>query len=96
MSTNIAIAMFSGFGAGFFLCFISYIGFRRSTKMTVVFPDGSWLKGIRKSKYVPQETHGTHHFYVTEVSEFMDKEIIGKRVAVPINSAKYFIVEEKV
>ena len=84
--------MFVGIGIGFFACFVTYVGFRRSTKMFVLFPDGDWIEGIRKSKYVPQETHGTHHFFITNAN---NKDLINKRVAVPINSAKYFIVEEK-
>ena len=61
-------------------------------KMAVVFPDGTFIKGIRKAKYIGNETRGTHHIFVTQAS---DKELIGLRVAIPINSAKYFVIEGK-
>ena len=60
--------------------------------MLIQYPDGSWFKGVRNRKYIHQETHGTHHFMVTDAS---DKSLIGKRIAIPINSVKYFIIEEK-
>jgi len=92
MSEWFVFSMFIGVALGFFACFGIYIGFRRDTKMFVMYPDGDWIEGIRKSKYVPQETHGTHHFLVTNAR---NKDLINKRVAVPINSAKYFIIEER-
>jgi hypothetical protein len=64
----------------------------RDTKMFIQYPDGSFIKGTRKKQYVNQETRGTHHFFVTDATE---KSLIGKRVAIPINSVKYFIIENK-
>ena len=63
--------------------------FKSSSIMIVRYQDGSWFKGERKSNFVSQETPGTHHFVILEGSpEFEEK--VGTRVAVPINSAKFF------
>jgi hypothetical protein len=60
--------------------------------MFIRYPDGTYIQGVRKKQYVNQETRGTHHFMVTDAT---DKTLIGKRVAIPINSVKYFIIEGK-
>jgi hypothetical protein len=60
--------------------------------MFIRYPDGTYIQGVRKKQYVNQETHGTHHFMVTDAT---DKTLVGKRVAIPINSVKYFIIEGK-
>ncbi len=85
------LSVFIGFITGFILCFTIYVGFRRSTTMIIHYPDRTWFKGIRKWRYTSQETHGTHHFTVLDGSEEF-KPLIGRRIAVPINSAKYFII----
>jgi hypothetical protein len=64
----------------------------KDTTMFIRYPDGTYIQGVRKKQYVNQETRGTHHFLVTDAT---DKTLIGKRVAIPINSAKYFIIQEK-
>jgi hypothetical protein len=93
---QVAGGMVVGLILGYAIFYVIYAGFLlKSTTMTIQYPDGSWIKGIRKKNYINNETHGTHHYFVTEVSEFIDKGIIGKRIAVPINSVKYFIIEEK-
>ena len=60
--------------------------------MTAVFPDGSWLKGVRKWYWFFVEI-GTHHFRVTETSSDL-AHLIGKKVGVPINSVKYFVMDK--
>jgi hypothetical protein len=66
--------------------------FYRDTPMFIQYPDGTFIRGVRKKQYVNQETRGTHHYMVTDATE---KSLIGKRVAIPINSVKYFIIEGK-
>jgi hypothetical protein len=90
---QVAGGMVVGVLLGYAIFYIIYAGFLlKSTTMTIQYPDGSWIKGIRKKNYINQETRGTHHFMVTDAS---DKSLIGKRIAVPINAVKYFIIEEK-
>ena len=84
-----------GFIVGFlFVCgvYLIWLSIVKDTVMTIQYPDGTFIKGIRKAKYVNQETRGTHHFMVTDAT---DKTLVGKRVAIPINSVKYFIIEGK-
>jgi len=57
----------------------------------VVFPDGTWFLGDRKTKFLIRETTGTHHFVVVDGDETF-KHLINKWVAVPIMAAKYFIL----
>ena len=64
----------------------------RDTRMFIQYADGTFIQGVRKKGYINQETRGTHHFMVTDAT---DKTLIGKRVAIPINSVKYFIIEGK-
>ena len=62
--------------------------------MKIAFLDGSWLLGNRKWYYHYNETKGTHHYTVLDGStEFIP--LIGFKIAVPINSVKYFILEVK-
>jgi hypothetical protein len=76
-------------------CYIIFQGFLlKDTTMTICFPDGTWLKGIRKRKYISQETRGTHHFMIIETSDTL-KDLMGKRIAIPINSVKYFVIKDK-
>ena len=90
---QVAGGMVVGLILGYAIFYVIYAGFLlKSTTMTIQYPDGSWVKGIRKKNYINQETRGTHHFMVLDAS---DKSLIGKRIAVPINSVKYFIIEEK-
>jgi hypothetical protein len=77
----------------FYILFVKGF-FRTSSVIKVVFPDGSWFKGIRKSSYISQETPGTHHLMVTEECSNEFKELIGKRLAVVINNVKYFDIEK--
>ena len=85
-----------GFIVGMIVFFFAYIGsrYKKSQFMHVHFPDGSWFYGERKWNYPPTETHGTHHFMIIDGSEeFVD--LIGKKVAVPINSARFFILDKE-
>ncbi len=62
-------------------------------KMHIQFPDGSWILGERKvSIWLNNETHGIYHYTVLDGSNAELKQLIGKKVAVPIISAKYFIL----
>jgi len=61
--------------------------------MHIQFPDGSWILGERNvSMWWNNETHGTHHYIVLDGSNAELKQLIGKKVAVPIASVKYFIL----
>ncbi len=69
-------------------------------KVKIVFNDDSWIIGhslsfwdILRSRIT--ETHGTHHWWVEDMSgEFVGiaREVIGYRVAVPINSMKFMVI----
>lgn len=60
-------------------------------KMNITCPDGSWFVGDRKWWFPWRETRGTHHYIVLYGSaEF--KELIGCKVAVPIDATKYFVL----
>jgi len=61
--------------------------------MTIRYKDGSWFRGDRKL-YFLNETKGTHHFIVLDGSEEF-KELIGRKIAVPVQSPKYFILNER-
>jgi hypothetical protein len=93
MTGEIYLGLLAGIIIGYFVCFVIYVGFGRNTTMTIYYPDGTWVKGIRKSKYIPQETRGTHHYLVIDANNEELKKLIGKRIAVPINSVKYFVLE---
>ncbi len=84
-----------GFIFGFIACYFIFIRdiFFKSQIMTVYYNDGSWFKGERKYNFPAKETHGTHHFIVLEGSEQFNN-FVGKRVAVPINSVKYFTIDK--
>ena len=73
------------------LYLIYTLWYKRDSTLIAYYQDGTFIKGIRKSKYVNQETHGTHHLLVTDATE---KSLIGKRIAIPINSVKYFVIEK--
>jgi hypothetical protein len=60
--------------------------------MIIHFPDDSWIYGERKWWFFLKETKGTHHFIVLNASREL-KETIGQKVAIPINSAKFFILD---
>ena len=94
------IAAFIGFcfGALLMLLSIKRNPFRKGQVMTIHFLDGTWFKGLRKSSYIGNETYGTHHFQVLEDesdSESSLKNLVGERLAVPINSVKYYIIHDK-
>ena len=92
---QIASGIMIGIIMGYFLFYIIYKGFMiKDTTMDIQYFDGSWIKGVRKKSYIQQETHGTHHFMVIDTSESL-KHLIGKRVAIPINSVKYFEIKER-
>ncbi len=59
--------------------------------MKIAYPDGSRFIGDRKWYFPYRETKGTHHFIVRDGSEEF-KLLIGRKLAVPINSPKYFIL----
>lgn len=61
-------------------------------RMRIIFNDGDQMEGNRKWWFQPQETKGTHHYIVTKSA---NPNLIGKRIAVPINSVKYFILLSK-
>jgi hypothetical protein len=67
-------------------------------KMKVVYADGSWFIGNRNWKamgyFFNHETKGTHHFFVVEGDESF-RYLIGQELAVPINSAKYFVLNHR-
>ena len=59
--------------------------------MKIKFHDGTWFVGEINWKTRIDETKGTHHFKVIEGSqEFI--LLKGKEIAVPITSAKYFVL----
>jgi hypothetical protein len=60
--------------------------------LTAVWPDGSFLKGLRPTNTF-QESPGTHHLIITDTDE-QNKHLIGKRIAIPICVPKYWIVKE--
>jgi hypothetical protein len=72
------------------LCFLR----PKDTTMTIIYPDGTWFIGVRKSKFISRETKGTHHFIVINGTSEFDT-LKGYRLAVPINQAKYFIISNK-
>jgi hypothetical protein len=58
----------------------------------IIFNEGSWVTGRRVNfteRMKISETKGTHHWIVSDSN---DKTIIGKRIAIPINSMKYLVV----
>lgn len=55
----------------------------------IMFERGYWIVGKRKWWYEGSETRGTHHYFVLDSNI---EGVIGKRVAVPINSAMLFIL----
>ena len=62
--------------------------------MKVVFQDNSWIigkRGWREIGIPMHETKGTHHFTVIDSSDNM-RDLRKREVAIPINSAKYFIL----
>ena len=69
-------------------------------RVKIVFHDDSWMIcrslswwEIFESRIT--ETQGTHHWYVQDMSgEYKEvyKDIIGQRIAVPINSMKYMVI----
>ena len=59
--------------------------------MTVYFPDGSWFRGDRKWYFPMQESKGTHHFIVKDGDDENFGDLVGRRVAVPINSVQFFL-----
>ena len=92
---DLPIGIIIGLLIGYLSFYIIYVGFLiKDVTMTVYYLDGTWIKGIRKHKYVSQETRGTHHLMITETSDTL-KDLIGKRIAIPINSVKYFVIKEK-
>ncbi len=61
--------------------------------MKIVYSDGSWLLGDRKW-YFLSETKGTHHYKVLDGSpEF--QRLKGRKLAVPIQAPKYFVLGKK-
>jgi hypothetical protein len=64
-------------------------------KMKVVFSDGSWFLGSRSWFPFPLETPGTHHYRILKGSEEF-RQLIGEKLAVPIVSVKYFVLDAKV
>jgi hypothetical protein len=93
MDGNFAAGMCIGLLVGAVSWYLIWNGLLyKDTTMFIQYPDGSYIKGIRKKQYVNQETRGTHHYLVTDATE---QSLIGKRVAIPINSVKYFIIEGK-
>ena len=59
----------------------------------IVFPDGSWFIGNRRW-YFYNETKGTHHFIVESSGHDEFRRLIGRKIAVPINRAQYFVLGE--
>lgn len=63
--------------------------------MKIVYPDGSWFVGNRNRKAIGfpfnHETNGTHHFFVVSGSDEF-KSFIGDELAVPVNQAKFFVL----
>lgn len=70
---------------------------RKPDIMKVVYSGKSWFVGQRGNKeigVIPHEGKGTHHFTVLEgVGEF--KELVGREIAIPIDNAKYFVLNWK-
>ena len=65
--------------------------------MTIVFnSDNSKITGERGCKEIgfpiPHETKGTHHFTVVDCDE-QYKYLLNHEIAVPISSAKFFILD---
>ena len=97
------IAGFIGFAIGGGAMYWTLKGnpFSRGQVMTIRFLDGTWFKGLRKSSYIGNETHGTHHFQVLEDENYNGtlnaefKPLVDERLAVPINSVKYFVIHGK-
>jgi hypothetical protein len=92
MKNDFGTGIIAGLILAWLVWFICSFTIVKDKVMTIQYPDGTFIKGIRKAKYVNQETRGTHHFMVTDAT---DKTLVGKRVAIPINSVKYFIIEGK-
>jgi hypothetical protein len=62
--------------------------------MKIVFSDNTWFigkRGLREIGFPSHETKGTHHFTVTNKGTVCEIEV-GDEVAVPITSAKFFIL----
>ena len=53
---------------------------------------GSWVIGRRPVWSWYRETSGTHHYIVLDSDR---KDLIGGKIAVPIVSVKYFILDYK-
>ena len=64
--------------------------------MRIVYPDGSWFIGDRNSRAIgfplSHETKGTHHFYVVDVGTEAQHLTLGQEAAVPVNQAKFFVL----
>ena len=63
-------------------------------KCKIVFNDGTYFIGRLVNwweKLIIGETKGTHHWIVLNSGSISD-DILGKRIAVPINSMKYLII----
>jgi hypothetical protein len=66
----------------------------------IIFHDNSWVVGRRISQWEIiksgiTETQGTHHWWVEDMSgEYVNvaRNIIGERVAIPINSMKIMAI----
>jgi hypothetical protein len=67
-----------------------------TTIMEIVYPDNSKIVGSRGFWEIgfpfPRETKGTHHFRVLKESDKQYQHLVGKEIAVPISSAKYFVI----
>lgn len=59
--------------------------------MKVQFPDGTWIYGYRKLYWFFVEVK-THHIKVTDTSPTWE-QLIGKKIAVPIYSAQFFVLD---
>lgn len=68
-------------------------------KMKIVFPDSSWCIGDRNHKATglifSRETKGTYHYIILDGSDEFN-ELIGREVAIPIASVKFFVMRYKV
>lgn len=64
--------------------------------MTIVFPDDSKIvgeRGFHEIGFFPHETKGTHHFTVIKGTDERYNYLLGHEIAVPISSAKFFILD---
>ena len=67
--------------------------------MLIRFSDGTKIAGKRGSKetgyWMNHETKGTHHFTIIRGGDEQYDYLIGREIAIPISSVKYFILDYK-